>query len=117
MNELRPFVGVAAKKRRRARLLINLVADEFEVDVADIYVQNRAARYSLPRMVAVSLLRTCLKMSWWTIATHFGYKTHSSALLNTANLDKKIQKDNDLKDTITSIIQRYNKEKNDEQQN
>jgi chromosomal replication initiation ATPase DnaA len=109
-NRVRPFRGVPQKKGRKAERLIQTVADEYRIPVSDLYIKSRAPKHSEPRAVAMSLLRSILKLSFSVISRHFEYSHPSAVISACRRMDPRVLTDNDLRDTIIGIINVYKNE-------
>jgi chromosomal replication initiator protein len=82
--------------------LIQIVADHFGIDMTLLLSTNRQQRYSLPRQVAMYLIKNHLAYTYERIGDVFAGRNHSSVMYACQKLELRARKDR----TLTQEIQR-----------
>ena len=92
------------KNRRFYKTDINdiqkIIADYFNISIADIFSNKKSRRYSYPRQLAMYLSRELTDLSLKKIGEAFGNKDHSTVLYAV----KRIERDKDLKQEFLNDI-------------
>jgi len=101
MNKI---AGLTKYKQTIIDKVVSLVAGEFSVEDEDLFKKSRAYRYSIPRAVAVGILRKFYGIQQQILADYFGYTSHSSVGHAVLLVDKKINTEPDLKKIVENIL-------------
>lgn len=112
----RKIAGLTRYKQAVIDKVVELVTGEFSITEEDIFKQSRANRYSIPRSVAVGLLRLKYHFGHKLLADYFGYKSHTSTVYATKKIDNQISEDPELRSIVTNIINNISKEVKPENQ-
>tara|TARA_R100000654_G_scaffold6209_6_gene16490 strand:- start:601 stop:954 length:354 start_codon:yes stop_codon:yes gene_type:complete len=110
MNKERKIKGLTKYKQNVVGKVCSLVADEFSIYEDDLFKKSRAYQYSIPRSVAVVLLRKNYGIQHQIIADYFGYSSHSSVPHAVRAIDRKINTDPELRSIIRNILNNVDKE-------
>lgn len=79
------------------------VADQFEVEVAELLGSKRNKQILIPRQVAMYLCRKIAKISYPEIGEKFGGKDHSTVINSCQKIEKMMQQDEELRTTILAL--------------
>ena len=101
MNKI---AGLTKYKQSVVSNVIALVAGEFSIEEEELFKKSRAYRYSIPRSVAVGILRKFYGIQYQILADYFGYRSHSSICYAVLLVDKKINTEPDLRKIIERIL-------------
>ncbi len=106
-DALEDFFTASQTKTIDSALIINKVAEYYEITVDDIKGKKKNRSISFPRQVCMYLLRSMLDMTYPDIADKLGGKDHSTIIYADNKIAEKIDKDpsfaNNLQD-IKSMI-------------
>lgn len=83
--------------------VIEAVCSYFNVKFSELKSKKRTKSISLPRQVAMYILRDKLNISLQEIGEILGGRDHSTVLHSISQIDSKIKKDNELKTIINNI--------------
>ncbi len=84
--------------------IIKLVGQKFNIKVADLKSDKRTQEISKPRQIAMYVSREATGLSFPAIADHFGGKNHTTVIQAHKKTKEWIEKDPEIKQTITSIL-------------
>ena len=101
MNKI---AGLTKYKQAVIDKVVSLVAGEFSVEEGDLFKKSRASRYSIPRSVAVGILRKFYGIQQQILADYFGYVSHSSVSHAVQSVEKKINIEPELKKIVENIL-------------
>ncbi len=91
------------------RVLINAVAEFYELSVAELSEKSRSKNLSLPRQIAMYLLREELDTSYPTIGQELGNRDHTTAIHACNKIRKEIENNDRIRQEVAQIKQRlYN---------
>ena len=110
MNIDNKIKGLTRYKQAIVEKVCSLVADEFSIYEEDLFKKSRAYQYSVPRSIAVGLLRRNYGIQHQIIADYFGYSSHSSVPHAVRSIDRKINTDPELRSIIRNIVNNVAKE-------
>ncbi len=106
---LSSITATHAKKSISAKQLINIVAEFFNVDIADLLGECRKKELSLPRQITMYLMREELKSSYPMIGSELGGRDHTTAIHAYNKIAKEVEASQKIKQDIDLIRQRiYN---------
>jgi chromosomal replication initiator protein len=93
---------------RRDRMLssgdiTNAVCDYFNVKMNDLKSKKRTKSISLPRQIAMYLLRDKLNLSLQEVGELFGGRDHSTVLHSVQSIDKKIVEDKEIQSIMGTL--------------
>lgn len=92
-----------ALKTINADTIQKVVANFFNISLADLNTNKRNKNIVLPRQVAMYLTRQLTNLSLPEIGRVFGGKDHTTVLYSWKKIDKDLKKDNNLKNTIERL--------------
>ena len=84
-------------------LIINVVAEHFNISKEDITSKKRNSEYVLPRQIIMYLCRHLTETSLQTIASLLGKKDHTTVIHGVEKIEDKIKTDEDLANKIETI--------------
>ena len=79
------------------------VARHFDIKISDLKSTNRAKSVSLPRQIAMYLIRKYTRMGFKEIGSYFGGKDHSTILHACNKIQKNMEVDPGLKASVETI--------------
>lgn len=97
---LRDIITPDENKTITSELIINVVAEHYNISPDEIKSQKRDSKYAFPRQVAMYLCRDMTEDSLMDIAKMLGKKDHSTVI----NGCKKVAKEIDSSETVRSNI-------------
>ncbi len=90
-------------KNVSATTVLRVVADHFQVSLAELTGKSRRQEIAAPRQVAAYLLRDVLDLSYPCIGDKLGKRDHTTAMYACAKIAKAIEKDQDLQQKVLLI--------------
>lgn len=84
--------------------IISDVAEIYNVTAEDIRSNKRSSQISTARKVAIYVVREITQMSLVAIGHEFGNRDHSTIVYSLNSIEKNIQKDKNLKQTVDDCI-------------
>ena len=105
---LKDIISPDEKKTITSKLIIDVVAEHFNITPEEIRSQKRDARYAYPRQVAMYLCRKMTDDSFLDIAKMLGKKDHSTVI----NGYKRISNELDTSETARNNIEVIKKKLN-----
>jgi chromosomal replication initiator protein len=96
-------------KKITPQLILNKVADYFEVNAADLKKSKRSKSLILPRQVAMYLIRELTELSLPEIGTNLGAKHHTTILYAIRKLKKIMKEDRKVENIVNSLSQEIKK--------
>jgi len=109
MNTKRIY-GLTSYKRKVVQKLSELVAEEYGVEPDDLSIKSNSAKYSVPRSIAVGILREIYNIPLRALSEYFNYKHHSSVIHSVKLLNEKAKTEKDVRALITRIIKEIDKD-------
>lgn len=89
-------------------LILDIVADHFNITIADLKSNKRSANISIPRQIAMYLIRYLTETPLQAIGLILGGKDHSTVKYGVEKIEKSIVKDETLNNTINIIKKKIN---------
>ena len=84
-------------------LIIDVVAEHFNVSKEDITSKKRNSEYVLPRQIIMYLCRNMTSTSLQNIAALLSKKDHTTVIHGVDKIDEKLKTDDDLRSKIDTI--------------
>ena len=84
-------------------LIIDVVAEHFNISKDDITSKKRNSEYVLPRQIIMYLCRHLTDTSLQMIASYLGKKDHTTVIHGVEKIEEKIKTDEDLENKIETI--------------
>ena len=103
-DALKDLVSPDHKRVISAELIIDIVADHFNINPSEISSKNRSANVSYPRQIAMYLCRQMTQESADDIAKKLGKNDHSTVLYGAKKISDALLNDEELKNTINILI-------------
>ncbi len=84
-------------------LIIDVVAEHFNISKEDITSKKRNSEYVVPRQIIMYLCRQMTEATFQMIAAYLGKKDHTTVIHGVEKIEEKIQTDEDLRNKIETI--------------
>ena len=84
-------------------LIIDVVAEHFNISKEDITSKKRNSEYVVPRQIIMYLCRQMTEATFQMIASYLGKKDHTTVIHGVEKIEEKIQTDEDLRNKIETI--------------
>ena len=85
------------------QLILDTVAEHFNVSVNDISSKKRDKEFALPRQIIMYLCRSMTTETYQNIAALLGKKDHTTIISGVKKIEKLMESDNDLKNKVDII--------------
>ena len=89
-------------------LIIDIVAEHFNIKSEDILSSKRNAELVYPRQIAMYLCRQMTTYTVQALGKAFGNKDHTTIMYGSDKISKKVLTDNETKNTIDVLIKKIN---------
>lgn len=89
-------------------LILDIVADHFNITITDLKSNKRSANISVPRQIAMYLIRYLTETPLQAIGIILGGKDHSTVKYGVEKIEKSLMKDETLNNTINIIKKKIN---------
>lgn len=110
MDSVRPilssFQTMAIKKTVTAKVLIQTVAEHFDLHIEDLLGKSREKRFAFPRQIIMYLMREEMKSSYPSIGAELGGRDHTTAIHAYDKILNKLTEDEQLQHDLELIRQR-----------
>ena len=107
-DALKDIINPDKKREITPQLIINTVAEDFNVNAEDITSKKRSAEFVLPRQVVMYLCRNLTDVSLINIAKILNKKDHTTILHGSNKIDSDMKTNSELKERIDVIIKKLN---------
>lgn len=94
------------KSKLTAEKIIEVIAREYDISVADMKSKKRQKKIVLPRQIAMYLLKNRLDLNLTTIGGLFGGKDHSTVISSIRKIESQINKDSSFKKEVDKVKQK-----------
>lgn len=84
-------------------LIIDVVAEHFNISKEDITSKKRNSEYVIPRQIIMYLCRQMTDTTFQMIAAYLGKKDHTTVIHGVEKIEEKIRTDEDLRNKIETI--------------
>ena len=102
---LKNFSTKSKSKSVTPREIISEVSSYFDISFEDIIGKSRKKKYSLPRQIAMFLLREELDMSYPAIGKEIGDRDHTTAIHGYEKIEEKLNQDKKIREEVKSLKQ------------
>jgi chromosomal replication initiator protein len=88
----------------------SVVSDYYAISVHDLIGKRRNSKYTLPRHIAMYLIKNKYNIAYKTIGSLFGNRDHSTVLAACEKIENELKHNNEMKiavDTILKKIEKY----------
>lgn len=100
---LKDVIYPAKSKEITTDLILNIVAEHFEVSAKDIKSQRRNAEFVIPRQVYMYLCRELIETPLTNIAKTLGKKDHTTIIHGIKKIEEEVKYNEELKNKINVI--------------
>lgn len=105
---LKDIISPNEKREITPELIIEIVAEHFNITVNDLRSKNRSAEIALPRQIAMYLCRTMTDIPLKSIGLFLGGRDHSTIKHGANKISEDLKKDPQLQNTIGIIKKKIN---------
>ena len=107
---LKDIISPNEKKIITTELIVDVVAEHFNISASDIYSKNKSRNISYPRQIVMYLARHLTDNSVTDIGKSLGNRDHSTVIHGYDKISKDIEKDPSIHNTIDVLIKKINPE-------
>lgn len=86
--------------------LMSVIADTYNITIADLLSNQRNSKYVLPRHITMYLLKNIFNLPYKKIGNLLGGRDHSTVLAGCAKIEQELKINNELKMAINSITKK-----------
>ncbi len=105
---LKDIISTENKREITPDLILEIVADHFNITVADLKSNKRNAEIAIPRQIAMYLIRSMTETSLKAIGVILGGKDHSTVKYGCEKIADEIKTDEQLANTINILKKKIN---------
>lgn len=105
---LKDLISPNAKREITIEYIIQVVADHFNVSIADIISAKRKADIVYPRQIAMYLCRKCTQEPLTSIGKYMGDRDHTTVIHGADKIEKEIKENENTKNVIDILIKKIN---------
>ena len=105
---LKDIISAENKREVTPELILDIVADHFNISVADLKSNKRNAEITVPRQICMYLIRTMTDTALKGIGIVLGGKDHSTIKYGSEKIEKEMKNDETLANTINIIMKKIN---------
>ncbi len=84
----------------------SIVSDFYNISVADLIGKGRAYKFSLPRQIAIYLIKTLYDVPYTKMGEMFGGRDHSTIISAYNKMENELKKDTSLKKAVNDILKK-----------
>lgn len=106
LDALLKYKKVAPKNEENYENLLSIIANFYNITVADILSNQRKQTYVLPRQIAMYILKSHFNLPYKKIGVILGNRDHSTVMSGFQKIDDEIKKDNELSLAIETILKK-----------
>ena len=89
-------------------IILQVISEELKVSIEDLKSSSRRREISTARQIGMYLMRQHTDLSLPRIGEEFGGKDHTTVMYSCDKIAKKIEKDRELRETISQLSDRIN---------
>ena len=105
---LKDLISPDSRREITPELIIDIVAEHFNIKSEDILSQKRSADIVYPRQIAMYLCRQMTTNTVQSLGKAFGNRDHTTILHGADKINKKVISDDNTKSTIDILIKKIN---------
>lgn len=105
---LKDIISPNAHREITPELIIQIVAEHFQITVEDIASQKRDQKIARPRQIAMYLCRTMTDIPLETIGSYMGKRDHTTVGYGAEKISSSMKTDESLRNTIEVIMKKIN---------
>lgn len=102
-DALKDIIYPQTKKQITPQLIMEVVANHFDVQTSDIASTKRNAEYVYPRQIFMYLCREMIDIPFKSIGNMIGKKDHSTVMHGVDKIKKELENNDELRNTIEII--------------
>ena len=103
IEALKDYINKGVSEKNNVIKIQKVVAEYFQISVADLKSKKRNSNISFPRQIAMFLCRKFTDESFPKIGIEFGGKDHSTVMHSCEKIEREIKTNKDLADTIDKL--------------
>lgn len=107
---LKDIISPNEKKIITTELIVDVVAEHFNITANDIYSKNKSRNISYPRQIVMYLSRHLTENSVTDIGKSLGNRDHSTVIHGCDKITTDIEKDPSIHNTVDVLIKKINPE-------
>ena len=105
---LKDLISPDSRRDITPELIIDIVAEHFNIRPEDILSQKRSADIVYPRQIAMYLCRQMTTNTVQSLGKAFGNRDHTTVIHGTEKINKMVISDENTKSTIDILIKKIN---------
>ncbi len=105
---LKDMISSENKREVTPELILDIVADHFNITVADLKSNKRNAEIAVPRQIAMYLIRSMTEASLKAVGVILGGKDHSTVKYGCEKIAEEITTDETMANTVNIIKKKIN---------
>ena len=107
-RELQNFISPNQKREITPQLIIEVVAEHFNITVDQMASKNRSSQVVRPRQIAMYLCNTMTDNSLQSIGMLLGGRDHSTIIHGANKIEEEIEKDENTRNLVETIKKKIN---------
>ena len=107
-DALKDIIYPEAPKEITPELIMNVVAEHFNVSAADISSSKRNSEFVLPRQIFMYLCRELIDIPYKSIGNLLGKKDHSTVMHGVDKIKNEIKENDELRNKVDIIKKKIN---------
>ncbi len=107
-DALKDMISSENKREVTPELILDIVADHFNITVADLKSNKRNAEIAIPRQIAMYLIRSMTETSLKAVGVILGGKDHSTVKYGCEKIAEEIKTDETMANTVNIIKKKIN---------
>ncbi len=107
-NTLKDLISPDAKREITPELIIDIVAEHFNITPADIISQKRSSNISYPRQIVMYLCRQMTTTSLQSVGKILGNRDHTTVIHGCEKIANEVLTSENTKNTIDVLIKKIN---------
>ncbi|MGF0034443.1 chromosomal replication initiator protein DnaA [Bariatricus sp. SGI.154] len=105
---LKDIISSYNNRQVTPELILDIVSEHFGITIADLKGNKRSAKISVPRQITMYLIRHMTETPLQAIGLILGGKDHSTVKYGVEKIEREIEKDETLHNTINIITKKIN---------
>ncbi|MDF2951331.1 MAG: chromosomal replication initiator protein DnaA [Anaerocolumna sp.] len=105
---LKDLISPDDKKQVTPELIIDVIAEHFNITSNDIYSINKSRNIAFPRQIAMYMCRKLTELSLSDIGKLMGNRDHTTVLHGIDKIETNMKKDASMQNTIDVLMKKIN---------
>ncbi len=105
---VKDIISPAQDRPITADLILNTVAEHFQLQPGDIIGKKKSNNIVIPRHIVMYLCRYLIDMPFKAIGDYLGKRDHSTVINGVNNIEKEISSSQNMKNTVDTIRKKIN---------